>query len=111
MSYAAKAHAGASLLDTVEPGWYWRVLVNLLDMESTRWCIIGQVFGSWDEGMDAVGIAVYEDVDWRQCQSDYGFDLSEDDYGNLPFPLRDLAWIDLNLAWIEEINKRVEADF
>jgi hypothetical protein len=43
-----RAAAGAAWLDTRAPGWESRVIANTLNIDSTRLCVIGQLYGTWD---------------------------------------------------------------
>jgi hypothetical protein len=45
------------LLDRKYPGWAEKISLDTLAMESCDNCILGQLFGSFREGMDALGIA------------------------------------------------------
>lgn len=48
--------SGALLLDSWRPGWADEVNLKRLDMLDPNDCVIGQVFGDFDEGCDELGI-------------------------------------------------------
>lgn len=41
--------AGAAWLDERVPGWWQRINLDALRMKSCEWCVLGQVFGHFDE--------------------------------------------------------------
>jgi hypothetical protein len=51
------AARGAVRLDKVLPGWVALVDWPMLNLENCEWCILGQVFGSYERGGIALGIA------------------------------------------------------
>lgn len=50
------ARTGAAFLDRARKGWFWDVRVTRLDLSSTCNCILGQVSGDYDDGLDTFGI-------------------------------------------------------
>ena len=67
--YTACVAAGAALLDEYHPGWERLVFLDKLDMSSLEDCIVGQIYGSWGEGSDALG------GDWDMWNmAAYGFE-------------------------------------
>ena len=52
---ARRVRRGAELLDRVHPGWREKIQIDTLDISSTRHCILGQLYGSYSEGLNAVG--------------------------------------------------------
>ena len=84
-NYAAKVAAGIKLLDSEKPGW--RDLVNLssLRLESCDVCVLGQVFGSYDSGKDALDLDSYE-------AQQYGFNT-------------DYSFQELTAAWKDALGK------
>lgn len=67
----AKVARGIALLDDRMPGWRQRIDLDLLDMSSCDFCILGQLFGDYDDGFVALGLD-------RGCP--YGFDDEDEDY-------------------------------
>lgn len=45
---------GAQLLDAMYPGWYKIVNTSTLDIGAYNYCVLGQVFGSYGEGLDVL---------------------------------------------------------
>lgn len=56
MSVIDEVKKGIALLDSKVEGWRERIDVSKLDMASGDSCIVGQVFGSYGVGLDALGI-------------------------------------------------------
>lgn len=42
---------GAALLDLSAPGWDKKIDLNILDLSHIRYCIIGQVYGDYYNGL------------------------------------------------------------
>lgn len=81
-----RAAAGAAFLDEARPNWVESVNVHCLDMESASRCILGQMFGSYSEGIDAL-FGYWSTIE----RIDLGFTTEDDD------------WIALTDAWTDEI--------
>ena len=85
-----RVNRGALVLDEEKPGWREKVVPDKLNMNNGSFCIIGQVYGEYDEyigvpfGMDDTPQdATYEAVD-------HGFMVGED---GAPWALLDLVWV------------------
>ena len=50
------AHKGALLLDKERPGWEKRIDVGRFDMHSSVDCVLGQLWGSYQTGVDQLGM-------------------------------------------------------
>lgn len=48
---AANANRGAELLDEVRPGWAIEIDLTTLDMASADYCVLGQLYGEYDDGL------------------------------------------------------------
>jgi hypothetical protein len=83
---------GMALLDAYDPDWVSKIDLNILDMYDYNHCILGQLFGDYRTGRDALDIAS-GDGKW------YGFD-QETGYSK--------NWAILDKAWIAEIKARTE---
>lgn len=59
---------GMDLLGTVIPNWRKLIDVDMLDLASVRWCILGQIFGSYSQGSEILS-NVENDFD----EEEYGF--------------------------------------
>lgn len=83
------AHRGAKLLDEHAPGWADLIADDVLDMCDPSVCIVGQVFGDYNDGLktlDASGGGVPES---------FGFQDNEN-----------ASFTALQQEWIKEINER-----
>lgn len=71
----ARAFKGALLLDMLSPGWQSRVDLDILDMGVDAECVLGQVYGEYNEGREALGLR----TSWSAA--DFGFDRRRYDQG------------------------------
>ena len=88
---AEAATRGAELLDQRQPNWAKPGLINLrlLDLNDSLTCVLGQLYGLYDDGLDALHV-------WgRACE--LGFCAS---------PGNRHRWGELTEAWRAEIRKR-----
>lgn len=72
--------AGVALLDKYDEDWWSRINLCTLEMSGCYSCILGQLFGSYSDGREALGIEPGEgDL--------YGFDSlgPDQDFGTLQF--------------------------
>lgn len=90
MSALSYATAGAALLDTYRPGWFRNIDLFTLDQCSTVNCVLGQTYGEYYKGLEAL------DVEGGDARIYCGFS-SDDDYDNL------------TEAWRQVINFRLSA--
>lgn len=51
---AERVRKGAKLLDKEYPGWEKRIDLSILDLESTCDCILGQLYGGYGAGLEAL---------------------------------------------------------
>ncbi len=59
------------ILDKIEPKWKGRINWKKLDLCSGRWCVLGQVFGSYHIGLDRFKASQFNDLEpWK-----YGLSL------------------------------------
>lgn len=91
---------GAAWLDSVHPGWERRIDLASLDLASSCRCVIGQLFGDFDDfTFEVVLPAVNDLLISRAFSSEHGF--------SLPFDLRSpAAWRALDDAWTSLIKER-----
>lgn len=95
-SYAERAAAGADVLDSMYPDWYCKVELDTLSMSSCTRCILGQLWGSYDQGLEHV----YKYL--RKIEgipSAFGFDAAH---------ANPVHWGLLNHAWGKEVQARRE---
>jgi hypothetical protein len=52
-----RVRLGAARLDTAYPRWAEQVDTQRLNLRSSHTCVLGQVFGTYGNGLDALGIA------------------------------------------------------
>lgn len=82
----------AKLLDRKRPGWYNKVNAVTLDQASAHRCVLGQVYGSYYEGLKALQLISAPDTD--------GFD------GGKHYGVRTWNAAEETHAWREEIHAR-----
>jgi hypothetical protein len=92
----ARVAAGISLLaEQGFPEWHHSVTPGILDIGSANDCVLAQLFGDYETGLDHTGIGALD-------AADYGFDClalpHADDCAD------DVA--DLNTAWLNAIAER-----
>ena len=78
-----RVDAGAALLDKRIPGWFNLVSVDTLKIYDPTLCVVGQLFGDYLGGLDALGVNI---------AAEYGFNAYDDEYTEL-----DAAWRELIL--------------
>jgi len=82
------------MLDRLRPGWENAIVVESLDMDNICDCVLGQLYGSYCEGLGALGLN-------GRYGCTYGFNI---------FPTRDSkiesTMEKLTTLWVAEINKR-----
>jgi hypothetical protein len=59
-----RVRAGAALLDKERPGWRDQISPAELDISCSWRCVLGQLYGSYTTGLDALGL---------ETPSDFGF--------------------------------------
>jgi len=65
--WAAQAAAkGAAVMDQRKPGWRKRINLEAFSVASVRACVLGQNYGSFNVGMDALGLG-------RVAAAEHGF--------------------------------------
>ena len=52
----SKVKNGATFLDATVHGWYKKIDLEILEISSTCCCIIGQLFGDYCKGTEALSI-------------------------------------------------------
>lgn len=96
MSAIYRAAKGAELMDRACPGWASRMDVDKLDIADPDACILGQIFGGYLEGLDA--LEDHLDIDWFKTvdQIGHGFEIGDD-----------ISFSRLTKAWLNEIEIRL----
>jgi uncharacterized Ntn-hydrolase superfamily protein len=112
-----RAKIGATLLDTLRPGWANEITVDRLLMSECGACVLGQLFGDYGTGAEAI-FAMRIDRDREKVQArgelyrmydhtidaaaqDAGFFVSDEDR------LKNVKYSNLTAAWKREVAKRV----
>lgn len=70
---ATRVAKGVALLDEQAPGWLERINLLSLEISSSDLCVLGQVYGNFHDGCDALGLCAEFDAD-----AVYGFNCSAD---------------------------------
>lgn len=91
---------GAELLDRVKPEWFTLIDLGTLDMALPRYCILGQLYGNYWDGLELLELTGTRDV-----QAYYGFDLEF-------FPCAGFTALEAAPAWavLQDEWKAVIAD-
>lgn len=96
--YEENARRGAALMDSVDPEWRRKINLAKLELSSCARCVLGQVFGDYEAGVDNLPVfAAYEDH--GRTAAFYGFEL--------PVEIR-THWID-ERTWRRHWNALREA--
>lgn len=98
---AERVSAGIALLDEKKPGWASLVDLESLDMASTSWCILGQVFDGYTIACDFLGISHTKIPGYRDMQARCGFDASAEAYGNA---CETTDFLNLQEEWAQRIE-------
>ena len=56
MDYSIRVARGVALLDFAKIDWRSNINLSILDMSHWKYCILGQVFGSYVEGLQKLGM-------------------------------------------------------
>lgn len=99
MDFTEQINNGIALLDSREPNWRDDVDVNTLDLHSLDNCVLGQVFGDYGRGMEAL----FGGERWMysEVNAEHGFEAPErDENGN--YIARPYA--DLTEQWVKALT-------
>lgn len=99
MIAATVARRGASFLDdTLGKEWTSKIDTEILDIASSNNCILGQIFGSYHDGIDAIFSQMTRITPIESHPSEYlGF------CGDSYF---DYTYSELNDAWIKVVEEK-----
>jgi len=92
-------NAGIDLLDKIYPGWDDWVDLDELDMNTVDKCILGQVFGHYDEGVSYIIRFAKIDINLGHTACELGFDPIYTDGCYID------EWL-LRMEWIARISER-----
>lgn len=93
---ADRVNRGAALLDEHEPGWEARIVPDDINLACTSFCILGQAFGTFSKGLEALpGLGRGENNSWR-----YGFDITTERQND------PVSWRELDACWVDLLTMR-----
>ena len=81
-----RATRGAEFLDERRPGWVAKIDRKRLDMLSSRDCILGQLYGDYEDGLHALR---------PLSRTDLGFSVTSMESRGVYFPALRKAWLKL----------------
>lgn len=99
---------GAKFLDEVMPGWAGKINTLELNVDSFKNCVLGQLYGSFWEGMRRLG----HNPEWHDLYDDDGFCVSNGFYPSMgdagAYWLEKVAGAaDRTAYWLEKVAERV----
>lgn len=115
---AERVARGAALLDREKPGWAARINERELNLGCCADCILGQVYGDYHRGRDALGLGV-EPFQWTDKHAaEHGFHhvqrpsvtILDGDWEaalEAESAALDAEYADLATAWLAEIRARL----
>ena len=56
MTIASRIEQGAAMLDRRKPGWEKDLNLDTLEMVDCQFCVLGQLYGSYEGGKTALGL-------------------------------------------------------
>lgn len=111
------AEKGANVLDVVSPNWYKSVDENQIDMNDCWGCVLGQVFGSYTDGLEAIDGAskvvptlAYVQEECPSDDSNVNIAIGQSFGFSIPLLSDDREWMVLGKAWAAEIQERRNRD-
>ena len=100
--YENEVTAGVEMLDRhfADTGVDWRSRIDLakLDMQQSKYCILGQLFGDYHLGIAELGIDDMADdhTEWWTIACDHGFNINGEDYMDETYdhyPVLQAEWV------------------
>jgi len=91
--YDSAIDKGIALLDAKVPEWCTKMQLDHLKLENPSSCVLGQVFGDYEHGLNTLKI---------NGGADYGFAMSHADYDDIP------AYGPLTRRWKQRIRQHCE---
>jgi hypothetical protein len=109
-----RVRGGANLLDYHRPGWEREIDIEHLDMGDTDFCVLGQLYGDYESGCDALGLGRNDE------RATHGFNVYWPWQAPILLRIARAIGLDWTLhhrefrllrnAWIAEIRARQYAD-
>lgn len=92
---AERVQRGAALLDRVDPSWRPKVKRSELNLSSPGHCIVGQVFGGYNDGLEMLGLRTFDKGfnDTSQAEIDHGFERGQG-----------VEYWELEREWLKELD-------
>lgn len=97
-----RAARGAALLDVTQPEWVSRVDPKTLAVSDPENCVLGQVYGDYDEAINALNLDA-------RGQKEFGFDCEYKPFVGAEAPEPVVRFSELTSAWREILDARREA--
>ncbi len=95
LTIAERVARGAAILDAHRPGWHSQIDAEFLDLSSCSECVLGQLFGAFEDGVAALGISVDFTL---QEEAQHGFDIRCHEGGDV--------YAELHAEWLRVISER-----
>lgn len=95
---------GARFLDQQVPNWWQRIHLSLLDLGTCQQCILGQLFGKFDKGLEALAFPL------RDMRRGARFGFNGEGYRHPISRAVGYDWptyVILTDLWREEVERRV----
>jgi hypothetical protein len=109
-----RVRRGSELLDRHRPGWEREVDTEQLDLGDTAHCLLGQLYGDYQSGCDAIGLGRFDE------RATHGFNVYWPWQAPILLLIARLIGLDWTLqlrefralhnAWLAEIRARRHAD-
>lgn len=94
-----RAAAGAAYLDHHRPGWSVNIDLDRLNMSDFRTCILGQMYGHYADGRNAIAPTGWDSYDDQVCWAKaHGFQARD--------PWGTWEYIELTDAWSDQVRAR-----
>lgn len=75
--YAENVKRGIEWLDANVKGWRAKIDIGWLNLSDDYDCVLGQIFGNYDDAIDCFGLDDLDDVDFR---IHLGFTIDSDEF-------------------------------
>ena len=86
---------GSKFLDIARPGWRGIISTKRLSMTQYRYCVLGQLYGTYEAGLEALWPGLTPDAQ-KALAEEHGFQPTDNDYN----------WHTLEQIWLAEIERR-----
>lgn len=101
-----RVEKGAAWLDVNRPGWFDAINCDELNIESCSRCVLGQLFGSFDDGMARL-VEGYDEWAYNPASGEHGFAAKQCDLPiDTPRDASKLFWRTLRECWMTAILAR-----